>query len=78
MYDDNDNGLVNSKNLQSIARELEEPLTGFEALEMIKMADTERKSAVNHAEFMNLMVELGLIAPLEEGEECHQENGKVI
>jgi len=64
MYDDDDSGLVTSRNLQLYARDLEEPITGPEAIEMIKMADKEKKNAVNHTEFMSLMVELGLIQPL--------------
>ena len=69
MYDDDDSGLVTSRNLQLYARDLEEPITGPEAIEMIKMADKEKKNAVNHTEFMSLMVELGLIQPLQDEEE---------
>lgn len=39
MYDDNDNGLITSKNLFQCGKELDDLITPHEASEMIKMAD---------------------------------------
>lgn len=60
MYDDDDNGLITSDNLYKQAKDLEEQVTQAEVSEMIRMADRNKKGAVDAFDFMLLMRELGL------------------
>lgn len=61
IYDDNDNGLIQTNNLARCAEELLEEVTESELDMMVKMADMEDKDGLNIEEFINMMRALGLI-----------------
>ena len=68
MYDDDDNGLITSENLQRCANDLLETVTTDELLMMVEMADKDKKGGVDVEDFIDLMKQLGLIPPPKDGE----------
>ena len=65
MYDDNDNGLIQTNNLSRCAEELEMSVTESELQMMVEMADPEQKDGLNIEDFINCMRDLGLIPVTE-------------
>ena len=65
IYDDDDTGEVNAKNLKRCAQELKEEVTEKEIEAMISQADKDGDGFVNLSDFMQHMEELGLIPHTE-------------
>ena len=61
IYDDDDTGEVNAKNLRRCAEELGEHVTEKEIDKMISQADKDGDGIVNITDFMTHMHQLGLI-----------------
>ena len=60
IYDDDDVGLISTKNLTRCSKDLDEPVTPQEVQEMVRMGDKKKNGGVDKDDFMCLMRELGL------------------